>query len=222
MSSLFTSTLALNFRRSGARAANSSSSPLTTASTCSSGARVPHPGQRTTGSLWMSETSMEKDSSHFWHWNSSCMTAASRPAQHSHGFPPWKGGMKISRRLSLTRRSARPRRPCTPGGGGAMFRAPDRSRSMPSPAPQVPKNGKAITISGGRLAVPDQPILPFIEGDGTGPDIWRASQRALDAAVEKAYGGGRRGGRGAGYRREESKKLFGNWLPDEAGQAFRQ
>src|SRR5438132_745979 len=107
MSSLFTSTLALNFRRSGARAANTSSSPLTTASTCSSGARVPHPGQRSTGSLWMSETSMEKDSSHFWHWNSSCMTAASRPAQHSHGFPPWKGGMKISRRLSLTRRSAR-------------------------------------------------------------------------------------------------------------------
>ena len=63
---------------------------------------------------------------------------------------------------------------------------------MPSPAPQAPKNGKAITISGGRLSVPDQPILPFIEGDGTGPDIWRASQRVLDAAVEKAYGGRRK------------------------------
>ena len=73
MSSLFTSTLAVNFLRSGASAANSSSKPLTIASTCSSGARVPHPGQRSTGSPWMSETSIEKDSSHFWHWNSSCM-----------------------------------------------------------------------------------------------------------------------------------------------------
>src|SRR2546428_8758333 len=156
----------------------------------------------------MSEAAVEKDSSHFWHWNSSCMTAASRPAQHSHGFSPWKGGLDISTRLSLTRRSARPRRPCTPGGGGAMFRAPDRSRSMPSPAPQVPKNGKAITISGGRLAVPDQPILPFIEGDGTGPDIWRASQRVLDAAGEKAYGGGPPGGLEGGLgRREENKPL---------------
>src|SRR5437763_7430724 len=74
---------------------------------------------------------------------------------------------------------------------------------MPSPAPQVPKNGKAITISGGRLSVPDQPILPFIEGDGTGPDIWRASQRVLDAAVEKAYGGRRRIAWMEVYRSEE-------------------
>jgi isocitrate dehydrogenase len=46
-----------------------------------------------------------------------------------------------------------------------------------------------ITMSAGKLVVPDQPIIPFIEGDGTGPDIWRASQRVFDAAVEKAYGG---------------------------------
>src|SRR5215475_5484421 len=77
MSSLFTSTLAENFRRRGASAAKSSSSPATRASTCSSGARVPHPGQRKTGSLWRSETSIEKDSSHFWHWNSSCMSGPS-------------------------------------------------------------------------------------------------------------------------------------------------
>jgi isocitrate dehydrogenase len=103
-----------------------------------------------------------------------------------------------------------------------MFRAPDRSRSMPSPAPQVPKNGKAITISGGRLSVPDQPILPFIEGDGTGPDIWRASQRVLDAAVEKAYGGRRRIAWMEVYAGEKSKNLFDNWLPDETVEAFRQ
>ena len=52
-----------------------------------------------------------------------------------------------------------------------------------------PADGQAITISEGKLNVPDRPILPFIEGDGTGPDIWRASVRVFDAAVEKAYGG---------------------------------
>src|SRR5436309_482989 len=93
---------------------------------------------------------------------------------------------------------------------------------MPSPAPQVPKNAKAITISGGRLSVPDQPILPFIEGDGTGPDIWRASQRVLDAVVEKAYGGRRRIAWVEVYAGEKSKNLFDNWLPDETVEAFRQ
>src|SRR2546422_4329559 len=93
---------------------------------------------------------------------------------------------------------------------------------MPSPAPQVPKNGKAITISGGRLSVPDQPILPFIEGDGTGPDIWRASQRVLDAAVEKAYGGRPRVAWMEGYAGEKSKNPFDKWLPGETGAAFRQ
>ena len=52
--------------------------------------------------------------------------------------------------------------------------------------------GDTITISGGKLNVPDQPIIPFIEGDGTGPDIWRASARVFDAAVQKAYGGKRK------------------------------
>ena len=56
---------------------------------------------------------------------------------------------------------------------------------------EVPAQGQKITVSNGRLQVPDQPIVPFIEGDGTGPDIWRASVRVLDAAVAKAYGGQR-------------------------------
>lgn len=55
-----------------------------------------------------------------------------------------------------------------------------------------PTHGQEIEITNGRLAVPNQPIIPFIEGDGTGPDIWRASQRIFDAAVAKAYGGARR------------------------------
>src|SRR5258705_1478032 len=92
---------------------------------------------------------------------------------------------------------------------------------MASPAPQVPKNGKAITLSGGRLSVPDQPILPFIEGDGTGPDIWRASQRVFDAAVEKAYGGRGEIAWMEGFAGDKSKKLFDNLLAHETVEAVR-
>ena len=53
----------------------------------------------------------------------------------------------------------------------------------------TPPAGERITINAGKLSVPDRPILPYIEGDGTGPDIWRSSVRVFDAAVEKAYGG---------------------------------
>src|SRR6184192_2078881 len=60
---------------------------------------------------------------------------------------------------------------------------------MASAAPKIPEGGQPIELKNGRLSVPDRPILPFIEGDGTGPDIWRASQRVFDAAVNKAYGG---------------------------------
>jgi isocitrate dehydrogenase len=93
---------------------------------------------------------------------------------------------------------------------------------MASPVPQVPKNGKPITKSAGRLEVPDQPILPFIEGDGTGPDIWRASQRVLDAAVEKAYGGKKKIAWMEVYAGDKSKKQFDTWLPDETVEAFRK
>ena len=56
---------------------------------------------------------------------------------------------------------------------------------------ELPKNGQAIEYANGQFTVPDHPIIPFIEGDGTGRDIWKASQRVFDAAVEKAYGGKR-------------------------------
>ncbi len=84
-----------------------------------------------------------------------------------------------------------------------------------------PATGAAITRQHGRLVVPDNPIIPFIEGDGTGPDIWRASVRVLDAAVAKAYGGKRKIAWMEVYAGEKSFKQFNNWLPDETVEAFR-
>jgi isocitrate dehydrogenase len=88
-------------------------------------------------------------------------------------------------------------------------------------APTPPSTGTAITRQNFRLVVPDHPIIPFIEGDGTGPDIWRASVRVLDAAVQKAYGGTRKIAWMEVYAGEKSFKQFNNWLPDETVEAFR-
>ncbi len=85
-----------------------------------------------------------------------------------------------------------------------------------------PRDGEKIgTDAAGKLAVPDRPIIPFIEGDGTGRDIWRASQRVMDAAVEKAYGGKRRIAWMEVFAGEKSFNRFGTWLPDETVEAFR-
>ena len=73
----------------------------------------------------------------------------------------------------------------------------------------------------GRLSVPDRPIVPFIEGDGTGPDIWRASQSVFDAAVEKAYGGKRQIVWKEVLAGQKSFDKTGNWLPDETLDDFR-
>ncbi len=81
--------------------------------------------------------------------------------------------------------------------------------------------GEKITISKGVLHVPDHPVIPFIEGDGTGPDIWRASVRVFDAAVEKAYGGKRRIEWMEVLAGEKAFNQTGNWLPDETLDAFR-
>jgi len=91
-------------------------------------------------------------------------------------------------------------------------------------APKItpPPQGAKITIQNGRLNVPDNPIIPFIEGDGTGPDIWRASVRVLDAAVQKAYGGKRKIQWMEIYAGEKSNKLFNSWLPDETVNACRE
>jgi isocitrate dehydrogenase len=86
----------------------------------------------------------------------------------------------------------------------------------------VPEDGARITIDGGVLQVPDNPIIPFIEGDGTGPDIWRATVRVLDAAVEKAYGGRKRIHWMEIYAGQKSNDMFNSWLPDESVQACRE
>src|SRR5579863_896593 len=91
-----------------------------------------------------------------------------------------------------------------------------------SPKLTAPPQGAKITISNGKLSVPDNPVIPFIEGDGTGPDIWRASVRVLDAAVQKAYGGRRRLHWMEVYAGEKSNKLFNTWLPDETVAACRE
>jgi isocitrate dehydrogenase len=91
-----------------------------------------------------------------------------------------------------------------------------------SPVPVVPANGQKITVQRGKLAVPDRPIIPFIEGDGTGRDIWRASVRVLDAAVAKAYGDGRRIAWMEVYAGEKSFNAFKSWLPDETVAACRE
>src|SRR5256884_1304187 len=86
----------------------------------------------------------------------------------------------------------------------------------------VPANGARISYSGGRYQVPDNPIIPFIEGDGTGRDIWRASSRVFDAAVEKAYNGKRRVVWYEVFAGEKAKAKFDTWLPDESVSAIRE
>ena len=86
----------------------------------------------------------------------------------------------------------------------------------------VPTNGARITYSNGRYQVPDNPIIPFIEGDGTGRDIWKASVRVFDAAVEKAYQGKRRVAWYEVFAGEKAKAEFNNWLPDDTVNAIRE
>ncbi len=92
---------------------------------------------------------------------------------------------------------------------------------MPYKISKVPAGDK-ISISGGKLQVPDRPIVPFIEGDGTGADIWRASVRVMDAAVAKAYAGKKKIAWMEVYAGEKSFTQFNSWLPDETVDAFRE
>jgi len=86
---------------------------------------------------------------------------------------------------------------------------------------KAPK-GEKVSIENGVLKVPDNPILPFIEGDGTGPDIWRASVRILDAAVEKAYKGKKKISWFEVYAGQTAFDKFQNWLPDDTVEAFKE
>ncbi len=86
----------------------------------------------------------------------------------------------------------------------------------------VPDNGTKVSIENGNLNVPDNPIIPFVEGDGTGRDIWKASQRVFDAAVEKAYRGRRKIFWMEVFAGEKAFSNYGSWLPDETINAFRE
>jgi len=87
---------------------------------------------------------------------------------------------------------------------------------------KVPVNGEKITVQAGKLQVPDHPIIPFVEGDGTGRDIWRASVRVLDAAVQKAYQGQRSFRWMEVFAGEKAYTQFNSWLPDETVAAFQE
>jgi isocitrate dehydrogenase len=87
---------------------------------------------------------------------------------------------------------------------------------------KVPAGGRKIEVKDGKLQVPDQPIVPFIEGDGTGPDIWRASVRVFDAAVHRAYGGRRKIQWMEVYAGQKAFDKLSSWLPDETVEAFRE
>jgi isocitrate dehydrogenase len=84
-----------------------------------------------------------------------------------------------------------------------------------------PAGGQGIGMQDGKLQVPDRPIIPYIEGDGTGPDIWRASVRVFDAAVQRAYGGQRRIAWMEVFAGEKSFYRFNTWLPDDTVEAFK-
>src|SRR4051812_16729806 len=94
---------------------------------------------------------------------------------------------------------------------------PDSYNGLP-----VPSNGARINYSNGRYTVPDSPIVPFIEGDGTGRDIWKASVRVFDAAVEKAYKGKRRVAWYEVFAGEKAMAKFNSWLPDDSVNALRE
>ena len=86
----------------------------------------------------------------------------------------------------------------------------------------VPSDGEAIQVQDGKFIVPDHPIVPFIEGDGTGRDIWKASRHVFDGAVEKAYGGTRRVAWYEVFAGQKAHDQFDSWLPDDTVEAIRE
>ncbi|MBH8597577.1 MULTISPECIES: NADP-dependent isocitrate dehydrogenase [unclassified Thermoactinomyces] len=87
---------------------------------------------------------------------------------------------------------------------------------------EAPVKGEKITVENGKLNVPDQPIIPFIEGDGTGPDIWAAAKRVLDAAVKKAYNGKKEIAWYEVFAGEKAYQKFGEWLPEDTLSAISE
>ena len=139
-----------------------------------------------------------------------------RPARRLHGRLP-RQRYRLPRGRAETPRRARPTQGCRatrmPRAGGQPWLM-RRSSSPPT--------ARRSTSTAASSIVPDHPIIPFIEGDGTGADIWRASVRVFDAAVEKAYGGKSRIAWMEVYAGEKAFNNFGSWLPDETVEAFHE
>ncbi len=108
----------------------------------------------------------------------------------------------------------RPADTCRRGGGLYSQGMPYKNVTPPA--------GDKISIDKGKLTVPDRPVLPFIQGDGTGPDIWAASVRVMDAAVAKAYGGKKKISWFEVFAGQAAKDKFDSWLPDDTVDAFRE
>ena len=104
---------------------------------------------------------------------------------------------------------------------GGKREATVKMSSMPTKGPTPPRDGEPITVDNGRLSVPDHPIIPFIEGDGIGPDIWRAARLVLDAAVEKSFAGRRAIAWMELLAGEKARESVGTYLPDETVEAVR-
>ncbi len=87
---------------------------------------------------------------------------------------------------------------------------------------KVPESGEKVTVVDGKVSVPDNPIIPFIEGDGTGPDIWHAAKMVLDASIEKVYSGKRKIEWMEVYAGEKAHKIYNEWLPKETEEAISE
>ena len=87
-----------------------------------------------------------------------------------------------------------------------------------------PRTGQEITLQGNKLCVPEDPIVPYIEGDGTGPDIWRAAQLVMEGAIKKAYSGKRRIHWFEVYAGEKANRIYGQniWLPEDTLKAIKE
>ena len=85
----------------------------------------------------------------------------------------------------------------------------------------VPADGQVVSVADGKFSIPDHPIIPFIEGDGTGRDIWKASVRVFDAAVEKSYGSDKKIVWYEIFAGEKAHDQFGEWLPDDTLEAIK-
>src|SRR5262249_44018817 len=138
------------------------------------------------------------------------------------------GPTRVSRSVLSSRAGARHRPPPPDDSRARRSRALEPvaafrfDRRMPAFSIVTVPAGDPIRSADGTLQVSDRPIIPFIEGDGTGPDIWRASQAVFDAAVEKAYGGRRRIAWMEVFAGEKAFNRFKDWLPEDTVTAFKE